>query len=131
MASFPGWPSSVGQPRATDITVGASDPDQSPRMSPVDWSYLPEQPSNPSTKQRRALSRLGKYAALGLLPKHLAVAADFKDPSAPGNQLHLNSRRFRDLSRHTVGFRKEVSHRAILDLDLHDGNMNNRSHSAM
>lgn len=54
-----------------------------------------------------------------LLPDHIAIPADFKNPSAPADQVDFQSGGFFNFSRHPVGFRTVVSLLAILDLDLH------------
>jgi hypothetical protein len=69
-------------------------------------------------------------AVADFFPEELVVAADFEDAAASRDEGDGFSGRLGNFSRHTVGFRAEVSLVAIFDLDRHGGNMNDSGQSA-
>jgi len=72
-------------------------------------------------EQACGFAGFGEVAAVLLFPNDFAVLADFEDAAASGDELGFVTDGLLDFSRHTVGFGKVVSLRAIFDLELHGG----------
>ena len=72
-------------------------------------------------EKRRRFAGFGEVAAALFFPDDLAVLTDFKNAPASGDELGFVADGLFDFSRHTVGFGKVVSLRAIFDLELHGG----------
>ncbi|MDB4774460.1 hypothetical protein OAG61_03890, partial [Akkermansiaceae bacterium] len=72
-------------------------------------------------KKCTRLSGKWKVSASFLLPNHLAILANFKNPATSSYQNYFLTSNLFNLSRHTIGFGTVISLFAIFNFDRHNG----------